>query len=200
MKDDTIEVSKYMSYLLRHHPEKGRLEPDSAGWVEYHSFYKAIRVKFPEVTQPKIINILQNDTKQRFAVKLDKNKSLKWSYIRCNQGHTYPVDLGLEEQKPPKFLYHGTSERIMMYKGEEKFLSEILSIEGLSKMKRHAVHLSLDKETAKIVGQRRKGPVVIYKIQSLKMYNDGFKFYKSENNVWLTDKVLPKYLSLTTSK
>ena len=59
-------------------------------------------------------------------------------------------------------------------------------------MTRQYVHLSQDLETASKVGTRH-GELKIIKINTKKMYEDGFKFYKSENNVWLTDIVEPKY-------
>jgi putative RNA 2'-phosphotransferase len=40
--------------------------------------------------------------------------------------------------------------------------------------------------------QREKATIMM--INSAAMYKDGKKFYKSENNVWLTDKVEAKYI------
>ena len=62
----------------------------------------------------------------------------------------------------------------------------------LKKMKRHHVHLSPDQHTAKAVGSRHGSPVVI-PIDAKKMAEDGHMFYKTDNNVWLTDFVDPKY-------
>jgi putative RNA 2'-phosphotransferase len=66
---------------------------------------------------------------------------------------------------------------------------------GLNKQDRHHVHLSSNIETAEIVG-KRKGKPVIFKILSKEMFEDGYKFYLSENNVWLTDNVPVKYLEI----
>ena len=37
---------------------------------------------------------------------------------------------------------------------------------------------------------------IVFKINANQMYKDGYKFYKSEDGVWLTDNVPPKYLSI----
>lgn len=60
-------------------------------------------------------------------------------------------------------------------------------------MSRQHVHLSADKNTANKVGSRRGVPVILT-IQSGAMYNAGYKFYLSDNNVWLTDVVPAEYI------
>ena len=60
-------------------------------------------------------------------------------------------------------------------------------------MSRQYVHLSSDIETAKQVGLRH-GKCLIYKVYTGKMHNDGYKFYLSKNNVWLTDFVPNSYI------
>ena len=60
-------------------------------------------------------------------------------------------------------------------------------------MSRLYVHLSKDFETAKKVGARH-GECVVLIINAKKMYEDGIKFYISENGVWLTEYVDPRYI------
>ena len=60
-------------------------------------------------------------------------------------------------------------------------------------MNRLHVHLSGDEETAIRVGKRH-GKLVIYKVKSGEMSRDGYIFYLSVNNVWLTKEVPVKYL------
>jgi putative RNA 2'-phosphotransferase len=55
--------------------------------------------------------------------------------------------------------------------------------------------LSADVATALTVGKRHGKPVVL-RINAQQMHGDGFDFYLSENHVWLTDAVDPKYLSV----
>lgn len=81
-------------------------------------------------------------------------------------------------------MYHGTAQ------------SNIDSIleKGIEKRSRQHVHLSQDKETANKVGMRHGKPIILT-INTQKMSEDGFEFYLSENNVWLTDFVDAKYIS-----
>ena len=55
------------------------------------------------------------------------------------------------------------------------------------------VHLSSNPETAKKVGSRHGKPV-IYMVNCAAMTADGYMFYLSANNVWLTKEVPAKYL------
>jgi len=81
-------------------------------------------------------------------------------------------------------LYHGTGE---------KSVESILKT-GIQKRNRHHVHLSEDIATAIKVGQRHGKPFVL-EVLSLKMTENGHKFYKSDNNVWLTDFVPSEFIN-----
>ena len=64
---------------------------------------------------------------------------------------------------------------------------------GLDKRKRHHVHLSADRETAVKVGSRHGRPVV-FAVDAAAMVAAGFMFWRSQNGVWLADRVPPQYL------
>lgn len=89
----------------------------------------------------------------------------------------------LQPIAPPEYLYHGTVE---------KFLESIRA-QGLLKGQRHHVHLSADRATAQIVGERRGQPIILT-VLSGDMARSGLLFYRSENGVWLTDHVPPAFL------
>ena len=80
-------------------------------------------------------------------------------------------------------LYHGTASR---------FLKSILAT-GLRAAGRHHVHLSADIHTAKRVGARHGFPAVL-RVDARRMRAEGIVFYCSDNGVWLTDAVPPRYL------
>ena len=65
---------------------------------------------------------------------------------------------------------------------------------GLIPGTRLYVHLSIDEETAVNVGSRHGKPYII-KVDCKQMVQDGYKFYLSNNNVWLTKFVPVKYLT-----
>lgn len=64
-------------------------------------------------------------------------------------------------------------------------------------MSRLHVHLSSDRNTAVSVGARHGRPIVFVVLAS-NMYQAGYSFYESANQVWLTDHVPPDYLDLAT--
>ena len=168
-------ISKFLSLILRHQPQKIGLTLDKNGWASVADILEKSDLKF---TMETLEEVVKNNDKQRFSFNADKTK------IRANQGHSLKtIDLELAPQIPPSFLYHGTVP---------KFLQSI-KLEGLKKMNRQHVHLSPDRQTATIVGQRRGVPTIL-SINTGKMQADGYLFYLSKNGVWLTDHVPPKYI------
>ena len=172
-----LNLSKELSYLLRHCPESKHLTMDKHGWVKISELI----TNAPEFTMENIKSIVETDSKTRYSISDDGE------YIRANQGHSIPVDLELKPVTPPEVLYHGTVDR---------FLDSIKE-NGLIKGKRQYIHLSKDVETARAVGSRRRGNPVILEVNSKMMKSDGFKFYCSENGVWLVQDPIPwKYLKI----
>lgn len=170
------EVSKFMSYVLRHAPEAAGLTLDAEGWVSFDVFEKAVTSKY-DVFRADIIGIIENSPKKRFA--LVDNR------IRANQGHSVEVDLALKAVQPPAILFHGTS--LVNW--------PLIEREGLKKMERHHVHLSDDVDTAKIVATRRKGDTIILRVDAARMFSEGHSFFVSDNGVWLAESVPVQYLS-----
>ncbi|MBF4517242.1 RNA 2'-phosphotransferase [Flavobacterium sp. ANB] len=172
-------VSKFLSLVLRHSPETIELKLDENGWADVDELILKCnnRGSQNQMTAELLDYVVENNDKKRFTFNEDRTK------IRASQGHSISVELDLKEAEPSEFLYHGTVE---------KFLESIKK-EGLQKMSRQHVHLSKDKETAIKVGGRRGVPQILT-IKSREMFKDGFKFYLSENNVWLTDEVPAKYI------
>ncbi len=164
--------SKQLSFVLRHNPGKAGLTLDIQGWADVNKLLTSMGLSKEELDF-----IVENNNKKRFEFSEDGTK------IRASQGHSVQVDLGYEKQAPPEFLYHGTVE---------KFIAEIRE-DGLSKMTRHHVHLSADRETATIVGKRRGKPLIL-EVKAGEMHRDGLEFYLTRNGVWLTDHVPAKYL------
>jgi putative RNA 2'-phosphotransferase len=172
-------VDRLLSLVLRHKPEEIGITLDANGWVLVSDLLKALKSHNMETTFAELEEIVKTNNKQRFAFNDNKTK------IRANQGHSLQVDLQLKEQQPPDILYHGTAFQ---------FLKSIKQ-NGLLKMNRHHVHLSTDIDTATKVGDRH-GDAKILTIDSYQMYKDGFKFYKTSNNVWLTDSIPTKYITI----
>lgn len=179
-KDREVRLSKTLSYHLRHAPQEIGLTLEDGGWVKITDLIAALysRKKLT-LTIYDLKAVVANCPKKRFSFSEDGLR------IRANQGHSVEVDLQLEETAPPPVVYHGTADRFL----------DAIQAEGLKKMNRHHVHLSGDVETAHKVGSRHGRPVVL-EVHSGKMHEDGFKFFRSANGVWLTDVVPAKYIGV----
>ncbi len=174
-----VQLSKYMSYLLRHAPEAAELTMDRRGWVALEELTEACVAAGRARLVEDVLRTVAESDKQRFKISTDGTA------IRAAQGHSIGVDLGLEPVTPPPTLFHGTVAR---------FMDNILA-EGLRPMARAHVHLSPDIETALRVGQRR-GRAVVLEVDAAAMQAAGCEFFESSNGVWLVDRVAPEYLRL----
>lgn len=174
----TKEISKLLSYVLRHDPAHLDLTLDANGWVRVDVLIARIQATGVHLDRPILQRIVADSDKQRFTLSDDGLR------IRAAQGHSVKIDLTLDPSAPPPLLFHGTAKAN---------LDAILS-EGLKPGQRRHVHLSLDKETALKVGGRHGKPVVLH-VDAAKMSADGFVFWQAENGVWLTDGVPAAYLS-----
>lgn len=173
----TDKLSVFISLVLRHNPGAAGITLDEHGWADVQKLLEGVSATGRKIDMAVLEEIVKYDSKQRYSFNEDK------TLIRANQGHSVPVDVELKEQEPPEFLYHGTADR---------FLKSIHA-EGLKPMSRLYVHLSKDVETALKIGKRHGTPVVL-KVRSGAMYREGYKFYLSENGVWLTKMVSNQYL------
>ncbi len=167
--------SKYISKLLRHDPEDLRM--DKNGWVNVDDLMDKIGVTLPELE-----DIVDNNNKKRFEFDDD----LLRTRIRARQGHSksMKVDVQLPVKTPPNVLYHGTTNKAV----------DAIMKSGLQPMSRQHVHLSVDVNTAINVGSRHGKPFILT-IDAEAMHKAGFKFYLSNNNVWLADEVPARYIS-----
>lgn len=173
-KNQEKEISKKLSYGLRHQPEALGIELDDQGWTDI-----SILLDKMSITREELEYVVEHNSKKRFAIDESNNR------IRANQGHSVAINLGLVQKTPPDQLYHGTTQK---HYGQ-------IATEGLKKMSRNHVHLSEDIETAKQVGSRHGKPIILV-IDCAQMLVDGIPFYQADNGVWLTEYVGVEYISL----
>lgn len=171
--------SKFLSYVLRHHPESIGITLDKNGWISTYHLLKATDKHKPnlKLNMVSLRHIVETNDKQRFTFSENGNM------IRANQGHSLSVELDLKAVKPPVSLYHGTAKKFML----------TIKYEGLKKQSRHHVHLSKDGHDAYKVACRHGSPFMLL-IETERMYEDGYEFFKSKNGVWLTDHVPLEYI------
>ena len=165
-----IKRGKKLSYLLRHDTSYAF---DKHGWRSVNDLIANHGFSLEELHE-----IVATNNKQRYEFSGDMK------FIRARQGHSINVDVELAEEVPPVVLYHGTPK---------ENLPSILD-KGICKMSRNHVHLSDTIETASNVGARREKDFIVLSVKAKQMHEDGFVFYLSRNQVWLTEYVPAKYL------
>jgi putative RNA 2'-phosphotransferase len=179
MSPDLVRLSKFLSLVLRHEPERIGINLDPEGWVAVEDLLAAAARAGKPISREQLDLVVATNDKKRFAFSPDGAR------IRASQGHSVEVDLGLPPVVPPERLFHGTATR---------FLDSIRA-EGLRPQSRQHVHLSPDEETAVKVGQRHGKPVVLVVFAGA-MHHEGHLFFRSENGVWLTAEVPVRYLEV----
>ncbi|KFY85871.1 hypothetical protein V500_08069 [Pseudogymnoascus sp. VKM F-4518 (FW-2643)] len=144
-----VQVSKALSKLLRHDAVKAGLELDDEGYAGVGEVLQWNRLKSLKVTFDDILASVSDNSKQRFALKLNPRLSpapkptsttpSDW-LIRANQGHSIAVEssalltpITLEANNIPPVVVHGTYYA---------FYPAILASGGLKKMTRNHIHFS----------------------------------------------------------
>lgn len=174
-----VKVSKLLSLVLRHEPEAIGLKLDQNGWASVKELLPRLKENGHPISLPDLQVVVSENPKKRFSFSDDGLR------IRANQGHSLKIDLALQESEPPSVLYHGTTERNL----------HSIFTTGLEKKNRHHVHLSVEKTTALEVGKRYGKPALL-QVDAEAMALKGFRFFVSDNGVWLTDSVPMEYLKL----
>lgn len=156
-------------------PDLIDLKLDENGWANVEELMN--KFGMPPLSMEILEQVVETNDKKRFAFNDDMTK------IRANQGHSVNIDLALQPQIPPALLFHGTASKSL----------HSIKNQGLMKGSRQHVHLSLDEMTAKKVGNRHGAPVIL-KVKTEDMIAANYKFYISDNGVWLTEHVPVKFI------
>jgi len=179
MSSNDVQLSKFLSFVLRHKPDSIALVLDPQGWACIDDLIAKATAAGTSFSPDDLRRVVEISDKKRFSISDDGLR------IRAAQGHSVSVELGLAPQEPPSVLYHGTATR---------FVESIL-VQGLKPQSRQHVHLSLDEATARRVGQRHGKPAVL-KVDARTMHGEGMRFYVADNGVWLTDHVPARFLTV----
>jgi putative RNA 2'-phosphotransferase len=173
--DKYEKLSKFLSYVLRHHPEEYNIELDEKGFTPLKKLIESMmntHVSWVKVED--IEKLISEGERKRFEIKGDK--------IRALYGHSIKVKTG-KSFCPKGFLYHGTSPDLLPK----------ISKNGLTPMGRQSVHLSTDKETAYAVGRRHHPEPVILEIDAVKACKEGVKFF-DRGVVVLSKEIPPEFI------
>lgn len=179
MEEKLAQLSRTISYALRHNPAEFGLTLDVEGWVSIDDLLAALRKrssKWDSLRVDDLTRMLAQSEKQRFEMRDGK--------IRAFYGHSVELKMQHEPAMPPAFLYHGTTPQA----------AKLIRSEGLKPMQRQYVHLSADEETARQVALRRTQRPVILHIDALAASQQGIVFYLGNDKVWLADHIPPTFI------
>jgi len=176
-KKDSL-LSKKLSWLLRHgaHGAGVKMRPD--GYVAVPDVLAL--PQFHNMQLSDILRVVQYNEKKRFGL-ITEDDVL---YVRAQQGHSIKGlndSLLLERISSPseiRYCIHGT------YRSAWEWIAKA----GLSRMNRNHIHFSpgLPEDKGVISGMRKSCEIYIY-MNVERAMNDGARFYRSKNNVILSD-------------
>jgi len=186
MNDWFVKLSKFLSFILRHHPEKYNIKLDDEGYASLKDVLAVLnnRFKSQEITTNTLKEMIKKSGEKRFEIRDNK--------IRAYYGHSIEkkIDIPeLQENEYPKELYHGTTQNAFRK----------IKNEGIKKKGRQYVHLSKDIKTAIKVGKRRTKNPLILRIDMDKAKKEEINFYKS-GDVFLADYIPAQCISLLYEK
>jgi putative RNA 2'-phosphotransferase len=178
MEAASKRTSKLISYWLRHHPEDAGLTIDDFGWTSTDQLINALHSRNFTVDLPELLRLTNSFDKVRWEIDEAGGR------IRATHGHSFPVLLEDKVKMPPEILYHGTAVKNI----------PAITEQGLRPMSRQFVHLSETIKTALNVGSRHGKPTLI-EVKAGRLANEGWKFYQTSDNVWLTSAIPAEYLA-----
>lgn len=191
------QASKTCSWILRHGAKKVGLNMSADGFVSMKKFLQLKDIqKHGNIGLSDIIQMVIDDKKERFCLAYAYVQHSKEFYIRCNQGHSLSViesdelltKLSVNDiQNNYQSICHGTFH---------KFMKSILN-SGLKRMTRKHIHFACNDCFSSLTGnnsnknQMKSGmryncEILIY-VDVIQCILDGIHFYRSLNNVILTE-------------
>ncbi|QLQ79855.1 hypothetical protein HG537_0C05040 [Torulaspora globosa] len=182
-----VQISKALSYLLRHGAVKEKLPIDSNGYVPVAVLLAHNRLKCHKCTVEDIHRIVDNNDKKRFHI-VQQPQEL----ICATQGHSIaeinPDDGVLHEitdvTELPDALIHGTNiSRSLL----------ILQSGSIKRGSRNHVHLSpgvSGRDSQVVSGMRNSSNAHIHLKRDQQLL-DQLRLFKSLNNVYLTPNDVP---------
>ncbi|MBN2006112.1 MAG: RNA 2'-phosphotransferase [Anaerolineae bacterium] len=175
------KLSKFLSLLLRHHPEKFPLKLDEAGYADLAEIMRILRglPNFRWATRSNVDAVLALPGRQRFEIVAGNGIER----IRALYGHS-AVRPEYEAVTPPNVLFHGTAPDAL----------ENIFREGLKPMARQYVHLAVDEETAHGIASRHTSTPVILRVDAAAAHAAGIEFYHPTASIYLVEILPPAYL------
>lgn len=173
-----VQLSKFMSLVLRHRAHAFGLSPDPEGFVPLEALVALVQAKFslPDA-QGEILAVVEQGRPQRFELRGD--------LIRATYGHsTKNAPVTYPPADPPPILFHGTHSGAVVN----------IRKNGLRAMKRQYVHLSTTQERATEVARRRTEQPVILAILAQQAQAAGVVFHSPEAHHFLAKSIPAEFI------
>lgn len=179
MNPKNRELSQRVAHALRHEPWLYELELDAAGWTPVDALLDSLRRSgdgWAELARSDLEQMIVSSSKKRYEIEGDR--------IRAIYGHSVPGLFSRDSAIPPERLFHGTS----------RVACEAIFSQGLKPMGRQYVHLSVDVETARAVGERKDSTPLLLEVSALSASERGIQFYRGNEKVWLVRELPVEFL------
>ncbi len=177
-KERVERLGRFISGVLRHFPDKFRLEVDENGWVSFEALARVVRRKYRWANQWLIKAMVYTDKKNRYELKNGR--------IRARYGHSIKVKLSDYPPAEEDVLYYGTGEE------EAHRLLEI----GIKPVNQTFVHLSASIEKSREVARLRTDEPIILEIDAKSARKNGVRIIKANKFIALAEEVPPEYIRL----
>lgn len=184
------QLSRTLSYILRHHPEEFNVSLTARGWADLDTVLTNIQSEFSEEITKNVVITMMNETKKnRFELDESENK------ILALYGHNENLDITIESTTNttlPKTLYHGTPTRNM----------ESIRKIGLQPQSRSKVHLTDDKSTAITVAERHlqshESSITLIELSVTELQQNGYTINNPSENIYTISKLTADEFRSTT--
>lgn len=169
---DEFRLSKVMSLILRHAPDKFGLNLDDQGFVAVSDLSHAITERCPYATPEYIEKFVNGNGARRFVVEGGR--------VAARYGHSIPVTIDAPPVDPPEFLFLGTFPN----------LKDMVLSRGLKPEDRRWVHLSATEDEAVSLGKHKSNAPLILRIHTARAREKGIEFFKA-GHLYLCSEVPP---------
>lgn len=181
--ENDLQLSKTISYALRHAPASFGLSLDPSGAVPLQALVASLRThgNLGAVTEEDVRRVVDTSDKRRFAIEGDT--------IRAHYGHSTGKPISKAPLIPAGPLFHATTP------------SAIAAIrqDGLRPMKRQYVHLSPERDLALEAALRRTSQPILLVIDGPAAAASGVQFFEGHDRVTLAAFVPAALLSEAAS-
>lgn len=186
MNDNELNgLGRVLAGVLRHFPEKFKLEMDNNGWIVISNLINAIRTRSSQYhwfRPHHLLALVETDPKGRYEI--------RDNLVRATYGHSIDVDLDLPtDDIPDKLFYPTTREEV-----------ELLLETGLKPSDRKKVHLSLTTEDAENAGKVRVPNPIILEIDAKGSIESGNKIFHAGTTVFITEEIPPEFIHQLNDK